>query len=523
MIGDLAFITWAHHGLIQGNRRAAIYGTIITIIFAVLFTGLQYFEYKEAGFTFADSVFGSAFFASTGLHGLIMLAPTKINNLNLVYVRKIHSSFSNKEVFQLMNKSNNRQVTNLSKIDRSFLEWLTGFVDAEGNFNISLRNYNIKNNQYNSLILTFQIGLHIDDLEVLNFIKFNLGCGKITVSKNRCNFFVNDQTSLINIICPIFNLVLLKSSKLNQFLIFEKAIDLIRTKSHLTDRGKKSIIKYYLKIKNTNSYLNDLSLLSWDRVEKNYPIGYINKYWLGGFVDGEGSFSARLNRPVFKFENDIKEMVLFKALITYFKVGQIIIAKPRNKGSQMISIEYNNIHFLKNIVLPIFTETKLLKSKKGLDFKDFCTLVNIYYYGYHNLVEGKSLAREIISNWNNFRLSTNKYKIIDLNKKTELDNPLTFIHTLQKSTVQEKYEILSKIPSPYVIKEGGIRYYRNTSNLVSDKIKIIAIDLSNNESIFSSISECSRTLQIGRAYIKKALLKGNLYKNYRFKFHNFIV
>ena len=49
-------------------------------------------------------------------------------------------------------------------IDLRFIEWFIGFVDAEGNFNISLRNY--KDNNYNSLILTFQIGLHIDDLSM---------------------------------------------------------------------------------------------------------------------------------------------------------------------------------------------------------------------------------------------------------------------------------------------------------------------------------------------------------------------
>ena len=79
LLSSGGFITWAHHALIQGglnSRRAAIYGTVLTVIFAILFTGLQYYEYKEAGFTIADSVFGSAFFASTGLHGLI-LAPTK--------------------------------------------------------------------------------------------------------------------------------------------------------------------------------------------------------------------------------------------------------------------------------------------------------------------------------------------------------------------------------------------------------------------------------------------------------------
>ena len=74
----------------------------------------------------------------------------------------------------------------------------------------------------------------------------------------------------------------------------------------------------------------------------------------------------------------------------------------------MVILEFNNILFLKNVIIPLFTNTKLLNSKKEKDFYDFCVLVNIYYYGYHTLAEGESLAREIISNWNNFRLSTNK-------------------------------------------------------------------------------------------------------------------
>ena len=72
----MAFITYSHHALIQGNRNGAIYGAIFTIILAVLFTGLQYFEYAEASFSFADSVYGGVFFASTGLHGMHVIVGT---------------------------------------------------------------------------------------------------------------------------------------------------------------------------------------------------------------------------------------------------------------------------------------------------------------------------------------------------------------------------------------------------------------------------------------------------------------
>ena len=76
LLSSGAFITLAHHALIKGNRRYAILGTLLTLIFAILFTGLQYYEYCEAGFTIADSVFGTVFFASTGLHGFHVIIGT---------------------------------------------------------------------------------------------------------------------------------------------------------------------------------------------------------------------------------------------------------------------------------------------------------------------------------------------------------------------------------------------------------------------------------------------------------------
>ena len=85
--------------------------------------------------------------------------------------------------------------------------------------------------------MTFQIGLHIDDLGVLKFIQKNLGCGKISISGNRSNFFVNDRASLINIIIPVFKFIELKSSKYDQFLVFEKAVNFF-TRARLERRSR---------------------------------------------------------------------------------------------------------------------------------------------------------------------------------------------------------------------------------------------------------------------------------------------
>lgn len=76
LLSSGAFITYGHHALIQGNRFGAIFGTFLTLIFAIAFTGLQVFEYFNTNFTIADSVFGSVFFCSTGLHGLHVIVGT---------------------------------------------------------------------------------------------------------------------------------------------------------------------------------------------------------------------------------------------------------------------------------------------------------------------------------------------------------------------------------------------------------------------------------------------------------------
>jgi len=99
LLSSGAFITYGHHALIAGNRKSAIDGVILTIILAVIFTALQYFEYSEAGFTISDGVYGSAFYASTGLHGFhviigtIFIAVALMRIINYQLTTKHHNGF----------------------------------------------------------------------------------------------------------------------------------------------------------------------------------------------------------------------------------------------------------------------------------------------------------------------------------------------------------------------------------------------------------------------------------------------
>lgn len=180
----------------------------------------------------------------------------------------------------------------------------------------------------------------------------------------------------------------------------------------------------------------------------------------------------------------------------------------------MVILEFNDIHVLKNVILPIFSKNDcnftILQSKKLKDFLDWSIIVNIYYLGYHLLPEGISLINEIKNNWNNFRLSTNKSRL-------EKENTNTLFSNFNQTEVEIKNKLTSLflIPAPYEIK-NGVRYLKDTNKLVSEKVKIISIDKFNKKSIYSSITECSKALQIDRSKIKNCILTGKTYNNYNF-------
>lgn len=76
LLSSGASITWAHHALLKNNFSQTSTALVITIVLGLYFSILQLFEYIEASFTIADSVYGSTFFIATGFHGLHVIIGT---------------------------------------------------------------------------------------------------------------------------------------------------------------------------------------------------------------------------------------------------------------------------------------------------------------------------------------------------------------------------------------------------------------------------------------------------------------
>jgi len=76
LLSSGATVTYAHHSLIHGERKGALYGSIATILLAIIFTAFQGIEYSVSPFTISDGAFGTCFFFSTGFHGLHVIIGT---------------------------------------------------------------------------------------------------------------------------------------------------------------------------------------------------------------------------------------------------------------------------------------------------------------------------------------------------------------------------------------------------------------------------------------------------------------
>nr|ALO77211.1 cytochrome c oxidase subunit 3 [Glaresis sp. GLA01] len=85
-------VTWAHHSLMENNFTQTTQSLSLTVLLGIYFSILQGYEYYEAPFTIADTVYGSTFFIATGFHGLHVIIGSTF--LLVCLIRHLNSHFS---------------------------------------------------------------------------------------------------------------------------------------------------------------------------------------------------------------------------------------------------------------------------------------------------------------------------------------------------------------------------------------------------------------------------------------------
>jgi cytochrome c oxidase subunit 3 len=85
-------VTWAHHSLLNNDRKGLIQGLGLTVVLGIIFTALQAYEYAVAPFKFTGGVYPSTFFLATGFHGFHVIVGTTF--LAVCFFRALKGHFT---------------------------------------------------------------------------------------------------------------------------------------------------------------------------------------------------------------------------------------------------------------------------------------------------------------------------------------------------------------------------------------------------------------------------------------------
>ena len=119
--------------------------------------------------------------------------------------------------------------------------WISGFVSAEGNFDVRMPSTNSKLGH--RVQLRFRISQHSRDIRLMEKIVEYFGSGKIYKynGKSAVSFSIVDFADITNIIIPFFNQSPIIGVKLYDYIDWCKIHNLIINRSHLTVEGIISI------------------------------------------------------------------------------------------------------------------------------------------------------------------------------------------------------------------------------------------------------------------------------------------
>lgn len=375
-------ITYAHHSLIQSNRKGALYGTVATIILAVIFTFFQGVEYTVSSFTISDSVYGSCFYFGTGFHGLIKKTETT--------TKPFSYTISNTKLCP---------------------HWVTGFCDAESSFSLRIAKNSTRKSGWRVSPI-FIIELDSKDIVLLKRIQEFFGVGVVSIRNNGMAVYnVQSFSDITHAIIPHFKNYPLLTQKKADFILFSDAVQLLNEKAQSSSEGLQKIINIRASM---NKGLSELLKESFpNTVPVTRPLintELINHpNWLVGFVDGEGCFYVKITNNssklggqvslVFSLTQHSRDEILFNTILKYLGCGAIEKVSTRPNEVKYVIYKFGGIC---NNLIPLFQKYPL-QGVKSLNFSDFCKVANLMINKVHLTKEGIEEVKLIKSQMNTGR------------------------------------------------------------------------------------------------------------------------
>lgn len=300
------------------------------------------------------------------------------------------------------------------------LPWfVTGFVDAEGCFMLTLRKAPRQTLGW-QIEANFIINLHKRDLELLKDLQtFFGGVGRISKERNGCiDFTISSLNQIITQVIPHFDKYPLITHKRADYLLFKQAVMIMQRGEHLTVSGLEAIINIRATLNKgltptlIEAFPNTIAVVRPQL--DNIDVKSIDPQWVAGFTSGDGSFIVSIRNSkdsqtldegigrvslTFALIQHSRDELLMKSLVDYFGFGKAYTYKSYTEyKSRGLSDNFEKI-------IPFFTKHPII-GVKSLDFSDWCKVALLINNKSHLTKEG---FKEICQ----IKAGMNKGRIID--------------------------------------------------------------------------------------------------------------
>jgi NADH-ubiquinone oxidoreductase chain 4 len=305
---------------------------------------------------------------------------------------------------ELNNNSNNKN------LDPNYV---TGFIDAEGCFHVTIQKIPKRTTGYR-VHTVFTIGLHEKDIALLKLVQKFFGVGSITKhGKNSVQYRVSSPKDLKVIVDHISKYPLI-TQKWADYLLFRQILNLSYGKEHLTIEGLYKIVAIKASM---NKGLNENLKADFPNViPVQRPLVEEQEIkdpnWLAGFVCGEGCFlvgvsksklsksgyNARLNFSIGQHKRDSK---LIKNISEYLSCGNLS-SQPEKSSEEFIVSKFSDIE---SKIIPFFNKYPL-HGDKSKDFDSFKRVAIIRKNKGHLTTEGLEELLKIKGGMNSVRYAS---------------------------------------------------------------------------------------------------------------------
>lgn len=281
--------------------------------------------------------------------------------------------------------------------------YITGLVDAEGSFGVSISKNSSRSLGY-VINVSFEIALQASDKHILLKLKDYFRVGGIYKHGNDMyRYKVSSIKDIVTAIIPHFDKFPLVTQKRADFFLFKQII-LILNKGTLKPKDLQEVV-------NIKAVLNrglspELKLAFPNTIAYSRPQntkGELNPEWVRGFAEGEGCFfvtlanNLRLNSGVqvtlgFILTQHSRDINLLQEFISFFGCGKFSLRKTSLAGDFKVS----GVKDIINIIIPFFEKYPFFGTKLR-SFKQLCLVVDIVKEKGHLTDEGLKKIRDIKS------------------------------------------------------------------------------------------------------------------------------